>query len=174
MQPVPTTCFPPMPLNPPADLALVAFDYDGVFTDGTIYLLPDGTEVRTAHIRDGYAVVRAVQAGIRIVVISGGKEAAVRTRLERLGVKEVYLGVENKLEVLDRLRCEAGLPWQAVGYCGDDVPDVAALRLAGWSACPPEAVQEVQAAVTERGTLPGGRGFVREVLESLMRARGIW
>jgi len=153
---------------------LVAFDYDGVFTDGVVYLLPDGSEVRTSHIRDGYAVVRAVQAGLTLAVISGGKDPAVRTRLERLGVAHVFLGVENKLEVLDALRREAGLEWSAVGYCGDDLPDREALAAAGWSACPADAAPEIQAVVAEVAEQAGGRGFVREVLESLLRARGIW
>jgi 3-deoxy-D-manno-octulosonate 8-phosphate phosphatase (KDO 8-P phosphatase) len=161
-------------MHPPVDCALLAFDYDGVFTDGTVLLLPDGSEVRTAHIRDGYAVVRAAEAGVRIAVISGGRDESVRSRMQRLGVTEVHLGVQDKLAVLDQLRQDAGLEWDQVGYCGDDVPDVSALAAAGWSACPADAVPEVQAVVNEIGSQPGGKGFVREVLESLLRSRGIW
>lgn len=161
-------------MQPPADLGLLAFDYDGVFTDGVIHLMPDGSEVRTAHIRDGYAVVRAVEAGLQLAVISGGRDEAVRMRLQRLGISEVHLGVRDKLEVLNGLREAAGLTWGQVGYCGDDLPDVSAISAAGWSACPADAVEEVRHAVTSVGVCAGGKGFVREVLEEVLRVRGIW
>ena len=73
-------------------IKLFAFDYDGVFTNGTVYLMPDGSMARTASARDGFAVQWAVKQGLELAVITGGKEEPVRWRMEGLGVKEVHLG----------------------------------------------------------------------------------
>jgi 3-deoxy-D-manno-octulosonate 8-phosphate phosphatase (KDO 8-P phosphatase) len=161
-------------MKPPVDVVLFAFDYDGVFTDGRIWLLPGGIEARSAHIRDGYAVVRAIEAGLHIAVISGGKDEEVRLRLQRLGVQAIHLGVKDKAAVLDQVRSASGLSWSQVAYFGDDLPDVPAVRLAGWSACPSDAVAEIKESVCVVGKSAGGAGFVREVLEAALQARGIW
>jgi 3-deoxy-D-manno-octulosonate 8-phosphate phosphatase (KDO 8-P phosphatase) len=161
-------------MNPPADLVLFAFDYDGVFTDGRVWLLPGGIEARSAHIRDGYAVVRAIEAGLHVAIISGGSDEGVRDRMLRLGVTAVHLGVKDKAAALDRVRTEAGLSWSQTAYCGDDLPDLPAVQAAGWSSCPADAVEEIKQAVHAVGTAAGGAGYVREVLESALRARGIW
>ena len=80
------------------DIKLFAFDYDGVFTNGTVYLMPDGSMARTASARDGFAVQWAVKQGLELAVITGGKEEPVRWRMEGLGVTEVHLGASDKLK----------------------------------------------------------------------------
>ena len=85
------------------DIKLFAFDYDGVFTNGTVYLMPDGSMARTASARDGFAVQWAVKQGLELAVITGGKEEPVRWRMEGLGVKEVHLGASDKLAAVRAL-----------------------------------------------------------------------
>ena len=86
-----------------SSIKLFAFDYDGVFTNGTVYLMPDGSMARTASARDGFAVQWAVKQGLELAVITGGKEEPVRWRMEGLGVKEVHLGASDKLAAVRAL-----------------------------------------------------------------------
>ena len=84
------------------EIELFVFDYDGVFTDGVVLLMPDGSNVRQASTRDGFAVQWAVKQGIKVAVLTGGKEPAVATRMKKLGVKEVHLSCHDKLDSLKR------------------------------------------------------------------------
>jgi 3-deoxy-D-manno-octulosonate 8-phosphate phosphatase (KDO 8-P phosphatase) len=77
------------------------FDVDGVFTDNIVYLTADGDQMRTANVRDGYAVQLAVKKGLRIAIISGGKNEAVRKRFEMLGVKDIFLGSSDKIKIYE-------------------------------------------------------------------------
>ena len=83
-----------------AHIELFAFDYDGVFTDGIVLLMPDGSEVRQASTRDGFAVQWAVKQGLKLALLTGGNEKSVATRMVKLGVEEVHLGCEDKFESL--------------------------------------------------------------------------
>jgi len=77
------------------------FDVDGVLTDGSVILLPDGSQIRKMSTRDGYALQLAVKKGFNIIIISGGKNEQVRTRLAGLGIKMIYLGVSDKVDKLE-------------------------------------------------------------------------
>lgn len=155
-------------------IRLFAFDYDGVFTDGTVLLLPDGTPLRSAYVRDGYAVQWAVKQGLDIAVVTGGREQAVVARMASLGVQQVHLGSENKLAVMERICLEKGITPSQVAYMGDDVPDLPVLEWVGMAACPADAIPEVRSVCDYVSPWPGGKGCVRDVLEQTMRLRGKW
>ena len=110
-----------------SSIKLFAFDYDGVFTNGTVYLMPDGSMARTASARDGFAVQWAVKQGLELAVITGGKEEPVRWRMEGLGVKEVHLGASDKLAAVRALAERKGLSLEEIAYMGDDLNDLKAL-----------------------------------------------
>src|SRR6185436_3982775 len=101
------------------------FDVDGVLTDGSLILLPTGEQVRTMNIRDGYAMQLAIKQGYRIIVISGGKSEAVKTRLNGLGITDVYLANDTKEKTLGDVMKQYGLESEEILYMGDDVPDLA-------------------------------------------------
>lgn len=155
-------------------IRLFAFDYDGVFTDGTVWMLPDGTPLRSAYVRDGYAVQWAVKQGLDLAVVTGGKEAAVTARMAALGVHQVYLGSDNKLAVMERICLEKGILPSEVAYMGDDVPDLPVLEWVGMAACPSDAIPEVRAVCDYVSPFAGGRGCVRDVLEQTLRLKGRW
>lgn len=156
------------------DIKLFAFDYDGVFSSGTILLMPDGSQVRTASVRDGYAVQWAVKQGLQIALITGGNETAVEERMRKLGVQHVYLGAHNKMDVAQKLAADLQLDFRQIAYMGDDIPDVPLLGQVGLSACPNDAVPEVRNMVDYVSPLDGGAGCVRDLLEQHMKLLGLW
>ena len=157
-----------------ANIEVFAFDYDGVFTDGTVLLMPDGSEVRQASTRDGFAVQWAVKQGLKLALLTGGSEKAVATRMVKLGVEEVHLGCEDKLESLKALCEKLQIPLDKVAYMGDDIPDIVAMREVGLAACPEDAVEEVRNIAHYISPKGGGKGCVRDLLEQAMRLKGVW
>lgn len=155
-------------------IKLFAFDYDGVFSGGTILLMPDGAQVRTASVRDGFAVQWAVKQGLELALITGGKEEAVKTRLGKLGVQHLHLGASDKLAVVTELVERLGLQMEEVAYMGDDMPDVPVLERVGLAACPQDAVPEVRQICHYVSPFAGGAGCVRDLLEQAMKLRGLW
>ena len=99
-------------------IELFAFDYDGVFTNGTVWLMPDGSMARSASARDGFAVQWAVKQGLQLAVVSGGKEEPVKWRMEGLGVKEVHLGAADKLAHLTAIAGRMGIGFGPSGVHG--------------------------------------------------------
>ena len=150
------------------------FDMDGVLTDATIWLHGDGSWVRRMHIRDGYALQLAVRKGYPVCVISGSDAPPVTERLNRLGVSEVHMGVRDKSEVLDAFLNRCGLRADEVLFMGDDVPDMAAMRKCGVSACPQDAARDVLSIADYVSPITGGAGCVRDVIELVLRLHDRW
>ncbi|KUG09275.1 KdsC family phosphatase [Solirubrum puertoriconensis] len=146
------------------------FDVDGVLTDGTLLALSTGEQVRSFHIRDGFAIRHALRRGYRVVIISGRQEEGVRKRLESLDVTEIYLGVDDKLQVF----AACGLDADRVVYMGDDVPDLEVMRRCRIAACPADAATDVIGISQYIAKLPGGHGAARELIETVMKAQGKW
>ena len=147
---------------------LVALDIDGVLSDGTVSLDDKGVERRVFDIKDGLGIVRLVESGRQVVVISSSAATAGVARLERLGVSPVHTGVTDKLEVLTDLVDRVGLSWQHVAYMGDDLPDQKCLNAAGLSAAPADAVAAIRGIVDYVTTARGGRGAVRELADIIV------
>jgi 3-deoxy-D-manno-octulosonate 8-phosphate phosphatase (KDO 8-P phosphatase) len=155
-------------------LRLVLSDVDGVLTDGTILLLPDGGEAKSFHIRDGLAVALAHRAGLRTGLVSGRRSEAVARRAAELQIAIVRQGVTDKHAALVELLRQEGLDGHEVAYIGDDVNDVAVMNEVGLSAAPADAPFEVRAQAFMVTDARGGRGCLREFIEAILRARGDW
>ena len=112
------------------NISTFVFDYDGVLTEGLVLLTDEGEPLRTANVRDGYALQLAVKKGYRIAVISGGKSKSMMNRLNSLGIKDVFLGVEHKLDVFEAYLKENGISPDEVVYMGDDIPDYHVMKKA--------------------------------------------
>lgn len=152
----------------------LAFDVDGVMTDGSLLLLP-GDQVRTMNIKDGYAVHQAVKAGYHVFVISGGAPSkGVKDRLEHLGVQEIHLGVNDKAGILNSLLSKYRLQHDTLAYMGDDLPDHSPIQLAAIRACPSDAATEIKSVSNYISPFAGGKGCVRDVIEQVMRAQHTW
>jgi 3-deoxy-D-manno-octulosonate 8-phosphate phosphatase (KDO 8-P phosphatase) len=151
-----------------------AFDVDGVFSDSTIFLYPDGEMMRSMNIKDGYAVQYAVKKGFPVAIISGGDSEAVRTRFRKLGVNDIYLKSSDKVcDFHDFLR-KNNLEAPNVLYMGDDIPDYEVMQLAGFRACPADAAEEIKSIAYYISDKSGGKGCVRDVIEQVMKLQGKW
>ena len=120
------------------------FDVDGVLTNGDVYMIDDQL-VRVFNSRDAYAIQYAIKNGYKIFVITGGRNKAVKERLEDLGVTEVRMQASNKIKVYDELREQYGFSDAQVLYMGDDIPDYQVIEVVGVSACPQDAAVEIKA-----------------------------
>ncbi len=152
-------------------VALVAFDVDGVFTDGRFYLADDGTETKAFHTQDGYGVRRLLESGVAVAVISGRRSGAVEKRMAELGVAHVILGSKDKVAALDDLCVALGIQPADCAYVGDDLPDLPLLEHVGVSFAVANAVPLLQERCDYVTTRPGGFGAVREICDLVVDAR---
>lgn len=150
------------------------FDCDGVLTDGNVLILSNGDALRSGNVRDGYAMQLAVKKKYRIVVISGGKSLSMEKRFEMLNVKDIFLGVEKKLEVFRNYLQQNNLKPENVLYMGDDIPDLPIMREVNVSACPADAAEEVKAQATYISHFAGGKGCARDVIEQVLKVQNNW
>lgn len=153
-----------------AQLRLVAFDVDGVFTDGRFYLSDDGIETKAFHTQDGFGIRRLIDSGIEVAVISGRNSGAVEKRMEELGVAHVVLGCKDKVAAMDDLAASLGIEVRDCAFVGDDMPDLALLGHVGFSVAVANAVQVVQERCDYITRKPGGAGAVREVCDLVVAA----
>jgi 3-deoxy-D-manno-octulosonate 8-phosphate phosphatase (KDO 8-P phosphatase) len=153
-------------------LKLILTDVDGVMTDGTILLLPDGQDAKAFHVRDGLGVVLAHAAGLRTGLLSGRRSESVERRAAELGMAVVRQGVRDKGAALREILGELGLQPHEVAYIGDDLNDLPLLEEVGLSAAPADAAFEVRAQAFMVLSAPGGRGCLREFVDAILRARG--
>ena len=150
------------------------FDVDGVFTDGSIIVDNNGNEFRVFNTRDGIAVKIATDKGYNFCVISGGNNEGVRKRLQRLGVKNIFLGVDNKIEIFESFLKKNNLNPSETLYMGDDIPDIKILNMTGLSCCPNDSANEVREIVDYISIKKGGDGCVRDVIEQVLTIQNNW
>ncbi|WP_044014348.1 KdsC family phosphatase [Hymenobacter sp. APR13] len=149
-------------------------DVDGVLTDGTLLAFNSGEQARAFHIRDGYAIRHALRQGYRIAVISGREEEGVRKRLESLDVRDMYLGIDDKMKIFNNYINTYRLDPAHIAYMGDDMPDLEVMRRCALAACPADAAADVRAISSYVSALPGGHGAVRELIEAVMKEQKTW
>lgn len=150
------------------------FDVDGVLTDGSVILMPDGEQVRKMNIKDGYALQLAVKQGYTVAILSGGKSEAVRKRMEGLGITDVMLGASNKIAKFEEYLILNKIAAHEVMYMGDDLPDYEVMKAAGVAVCPKDAAPEIAALCTYVSHQKGGEGCVRDVIEQTLRLHNKW
>ena len=155
-------------------ISAFVFDMDGVLTDGSLLIMNDGLMIRRMHIKDGYALQLAVKKGFLIFVISGSNSPQVKERLSRLGVENVYMQVENKLEKLKELLTQFKTKKENILYMGDDIPDLEVMQYCGLACCPADAVSEIKNISKYISPVKGGEGCVRDVIEKVMKLQGKW
>ena len=150
------------------------FDVDGIFTDGSIYLLPGGNMSRVMNVLDGYAVVKALKNKYIIGVITGGNDPEVRNRINYLGITDYYAKSPDKMIDFENFRAKYNLEKEDILTMGDDVPDIQIMKNSGISACPKNSVPEVKAISDYISNIEGGKGAVRDVIEQVMKVQGTW
>lgn len=150
------------------------FDVDGVFTDGSVYLLPGGNMCRSMSVLDGYAVVKALKENFIIGVITGGNDEMVKYRINYLGIEDYYAKSPNKIIDFEHFKAKYLLKNEEILTMGDDIPDIEILRASAISACPENAVPEVKGISDYISPIQGGKGAVRDVIEQVMKVQGKW
>ena len=150
------------------------FDYDGVMTDGTVYMDSYGDPLRTSNVKDGYALQLASKLGYHVAVISGAVVTNITKRMHALGVQDVFVGVPDKVVRLEAYLRDNGLDPRQVAFMGDDIPDLRVMQRVGVPACPADAADEVKAISRFVSTRPGGRGCVRDLIEQTLKVQGKW
>ena len=155
-------------------IKLIAFDVDGVLSAPVVSVGEDGQPMRTANIKDGYAIHLAQKLGMPVVIITGGRNEAVRRRYEDLGCQEVHLGCSHKLHTYEMLLKKYELVDENVLYMGDDIPDYEVMKSCGCPCCPKDAAPEIQEISLYISHYGGGMGCGRDVIEQVLRAQGKW
>jgi 3-deoxy-D-manno-octulosonate 8-phosphate phosphatase (KDO 8-P phosphatase) len=150
------------------------FDVDGVLTDGSLYVFDSGEQVRRMNIKDGFALQLAVKKGYRIIVISGSYSQAVISRLNRLGITDVFMKITDKKAKLEELLQQYGILWPDVLFMGDDIPDYTVMKVAGFACAPADAAPDIKHSAHYISPVPGGRGCVREMIEKVLKIHGNW
>lgn len=156
-----------------APVKLLAFDVDGVLTDGGILVHPDGGESKWFHVRDGLGIVAALRAGLKVAFVSGRRSEAVAARARELGISADRQGVKDKAAEMRALREALGASREETAFLGDDVVDLPAFAEAGVSVAVADAHPRVLAAADAVCVAAGGRGAARELVEAVLLARGL-
>jgi 3-deoxy-D-manno-octulosonate 8-phosphate phosphatase (KDO 8-P phosphatase) len=150
------------------------FDYDGVMTNGTLILLHEGQPLRSANVKDGYVLQLAVKLGYNIAIISGGFSKSVENRFDTLNIKDVHLGVKNKMETFEKYIKTNNIDPSKVVYMGDDIPDFRVMQRVGVPVCPADAAEEIKGISVYISDKKGGEGCVRDIIEQVLKVQGKW
>jgi len=152
----------------------IVFDVDGVLSLNTVAMDNEGVPVRTMNIKDGYAIQLAVKLGLKIALMTGGRNEEIRKRYANLGVQDVFLNCKVKLNTWDAYLKENNLQTDEVIYVGDDIPDYEIMQRTGCPCCPKDACADIKAISTYISDYDGGMGVARDVIEQVLRAQGKW
>jgi 3-deoxy-D-manno-octulosonate 8-phosphate phosphatase (KDO 8-P phosphatase) len=152
-------------------IRLVAFDIDGVFTDGRFYISDEGVESKAFHTQDGYGIRQLLDAGIAVAVISGRSSGAVAKRMSELGVSHVVQGCADKVAALDNIIATLNISTAECAYVGDDIPDLPLLNHVGFAIAVANAVPALHQQCDYSTSASGGRGAVREISELILGAQ---
>lgn len=150
------------------------FDVDGVLSSDFSPLNEDGDPVRTANVKDGFAIRNAIDFGYPVAIITGGYIKRVRLRYEKLGVKYYYDKARDKVECLNDFLKKTGVDAINVLYMGDDLVDFRVMTEVGIPTCPKDAVQDIKIISKYISHKNGGEGCVRDVIEQALRAQEKW
>ncbi len=153
------------------NLRLAVFDVDGVLTDGRLYLLPGGQEMKVFDARDGLGLKLLMRSGVEVAIISGRSSSVVEERFRSLGINYLYQGHEDKLPVFERLLEKTSTPAAQAAFTGDDILDIPVLVAAGLGFSVADAHPEVRKKADHVTVNGGGRGAVREICDLLIGAR---
>ncbi|MCK4886294.1 MAG: HAD hydrolase family protein [Planctomycetes bacterium] len=156
------------------NIKLLVLDVDGVLTDGSIVINSDKTETKKFNSLDGHGIRMWQRAGLEVAIISGRFSHPTQLRADQLGIKHVFQDCHYKLPKLKELAESQGLATEQIAYVGDDLPDLPAIRYAGFGVAVANAVAEVKEHADYVTKAPGGSGAAREVIEYILKRTGRW
>lgn len=157
-----------------AQIKLLALDVDGVLTDGSIIIGQVGELSKHFDARDGMGISLALRHGIEVALITGRHSEIVLHRAMELGISAIYENVTFKGQVLEQVCQEMEIPLSQAAFMGDDLNDLPAFSRAGVSFAPADAAPEVRERAMYVSPKEGGHGAVRDVIEHILKAKGLW
>ena len=155
-------------------IELILSDVDGVMTDGGITYDNRGVETKTFHVRDGMAIKLWQRTGHRFGVITARSSHIVKLRMDELGVEVVRQGSTDKLAAAKEIMDDFGLELQQVCYIGDDLTDLGLLSSVGLAASVADGAEEVRKAAHWVSQTSGGKGAIRELVETILQSQNRW
>ena len=158
----------------PAAVKLLVLDCDGVLTDGSVLYGPGGEVFREFSAHDEYGIQCLGNIGVEVAILSEKTSAALMHWGRSVGIKRIVQGAYDKARALSSLAGQSETLPAELGFMGDDIGDIEAIRMAGWSAAPANARTEVKLAVDHLCDAASGAGAVREVAELILKSRNAW
>ena len=152
-------------------IKLVAFDVDGVLTDGGLIFDENGHEYKVFNAKDGQGIVNLNNAGIVTAIITARKNGTVEHRAKNLNIKELHQASKNKIATLNEIMEKYEISFEEIAYMGDDLPDICILEKVALKGCPADAVDEVKKVANFVSSKNGGHGAVREFCDYILRGR---
>lgn len=149
---------------------LLALDVDGVLTDGGLYYTESGEELKKFNVKDGMGIKLLMRSDIEVAIISANSSSATIHRAKKLGIKHCFIGIENKLDVLNNLCDRLNISLEEVAYVGDDINDIPILQSVGSPMTVADAMAENMKHVIYTTRTLGGRGAIREICELILQA----
>lgn len=153
-------------------IRLMAFDVDGVLTDGRLFYNADGEYLKAFHALDGYGLRLLKECGIKVALITGRDGPIVARRASELGINEVHQGINDKSTVLQSLAQRHELDMKQIGYMGDDIIDLTAMKRVGFAASVPNAPVYIHQLAHWVSDTPAGYGAARKCCDLILAAQG--
>ena len=153
---------------------MIVSDVDGVLTDGGIYIGETGELFKPFNVRDGFGIALALKLGFKFAIITGRKSKQVEIRAKELGINELFQGKIDKRNAYNDIKQKFLLSDEEIAYIGDDLIDLPIMVQAGFPATVADAPAEVKNYSCVVSDLNGGHGAVREVIEFILKAQGLW
>lgn len=155
-----------------ADLRLVAFDVDGVLTDGRLYYSAEGEALKVFHVRDGVGMKLLSDQGIAVAVVSAKDSPMLARRISDLGIAHYFPGTADKQQCLVELCQALSIPAAQAAFVGDDMVDLKVMSWCGLGMAPADAYPAVRDQADLALTSKGGEGVAREVADLILIAQG--
>ncbi len=146
-------------------------DVDGVLTGGELVYTEDGEGLKLFNVYDGLGIKILQKAGIKTGVISGRESKALESRLKELGIDEIFMGRREKDKVLAEISKRLSIGYEEIGFVGDDLVDIPAMKRVGFPIAVRNAPKEVKKVAVYETMNEGGSGAVREVCELILKLR---
>ena len=155
-------------------LKMLVLDVDGVLTDGSIIIDADGRESKRFNLLDGHGIRMWHRAGFSSAIISGREAGATTARAKQMEIKHIYENCHKKLECFEKLLADTKIKPEEIVYIGDDVLDIPVMRRVGFGVAVCNASDDTKEHADYITKKPGGSGAVREVIEYILRTKGVW
>ncbi len=152
-------------------IKMVAFDVDGVLTNGEIIYTDSGEEIKIFNAKDGQGINLLNNQGYITAIITARQSPIVDKRAADLGIKEVHQGAKRKIDIINQLMKKYSLDLVEIAYVGDDLPDICVLEHVGFACCPADAVEEVKQICNFISDRPGGKGAVRQICDMIISSK---